>query len=357
MTVYIALAVTEWRRGSSPLAGDGYYYASIAISLWQDGDLDIADELPGEAWQHSGHVALDQRGRLVPKHSLVLPLLALPVLAVSFDPVGCAVANLLAFSLLLVSLWVLAKRAAGDWAGAAATALTGLATFLPRYSWSFGSDVLGTALLLAGVATLPRRGGPDFGWRALLAGLLVGTAVVARLLLVVTLPGLALLLAGRQRQVFAGFVVGFALPLACFGALNFHLFGSPGVTGYDRIAVVGPEGWTTESHRKDFSEPLGIGLVRQVTDRRIGLLATSPITVISLVGLPLLWRQHRDLALWCGWTALSLLVVVAQYRYWHVSGIGNRFLMPLVVLGGVPLAAMVARGWALSRRRRLLSDG
>ena len=56
--------------GPPVLKGDGYYYVSTAISVWQDQDLDLKNQLPGDLRRHSGHISLDRRGRMVPKHPI-----------------------------------------------------------------------------------------------------------------------------------------------------------------------------------------------------------------------------------------------------------------------------------------------
>lgn len=72
LTVYLAVAAAGY-DGRPYLRGDCPYYFLTGDSLLADGDLDLGNQLPGEPSRYSGEVALDRRGRLVPKHPIALP--------------------------------------------------------------------------------------------------------------------------------------------------------------------------------------------------------------------------------------------------------------------------------------------
>jgi hypothetical protein len=50
------------------------------------------------------------------------------------------------------------------------------------------------------------------------------------------------------------------------------------------------------------------------------------------------------------WTAAALLLFFARYELWQASAYGNRFLLPLVALGALPLATLAE--WAAAKVRR-----
>lgn len=347
LALYLGIVATGF-DGDHYLRGDCPYYYAAAESLLRDGDLDLGNQLPGELRHHSTDVALDRFGRLVPKHPLVLPLLALPLVA-AFGQPGALVFNLLQLTALLGVLYGLALRCAGPWAAAVAVALTGTATLLPRYAWNFSPDVLATLLLAAGLLALPAEREPA-PLRHLAAGLLLGLAVVAKLPYLVALPGALALVGSPWRRALPPLVAGLALPLALWALLNSHLFGSPLTSGYDRIAILGQGEVRTYSQRDDFDLPLRRGLAGQLLDRRHGLLPTTPLTLVSLAALPLLARRRPRLALAVGMTAAALLLFFSRYELWYTSAYGNRFLMPVVALAALPLAALGE--WAAARARR-----
>src|SRR5947209_19551839 len=67
-------------RWADFLTGDCPYYAAAAESLLRDGDLDLRNQLEGDLRQHHGFFAASPQGRVVPKHSVLMPLLSLPFL-------------------------------------------------------------------------------------------------------------------------------------------------------------------------------------------------------------------------------------------------------------------------------------
>jgi hypothetical protein len=349
LLVYLWIVATGF-DGRHYLRGDCPYYFLTAVSLLQDGDLDLGNQLRESAdlQRHSADVSLDRFGRLVPKHPLVLPLLALPLIAALGAP-GALLFNLLQLAALLYVLFALARRAAGPWAAAAAVALTGVATFLPQYAWNFSPDLLATLLLAGGLVALPAgRGAAPL--RHLLAGALFGLALVAKLPYAVALPGALALVGSPWRRTLPPLAAGLALPLALLALLNLHLFGSPATTAYDRIAVFEHGGVRAYSQRGDFDLPLRAGLAGQLFDREHGLLPTTPITLVSLAALPLLARRHRRLAFAVAFASAALLLLFSRYQLWYTSEYGNRFLMPLVALAALPLAALCE--WAADKLRR-----
>lgn len=359
LPVALFLAVAAWNAaaGKPLLRGDCPYYYATSLSLLQDGDLSLAGQISNSS-VHSGQISLDRFGRPVPKHPPLLALAALPFVAAGGET-GVLVFNLLQLALLLVVVERLARRFASPWAAAAAVALTGVASFLPAYAWNFSPDVFATLLLTASLLALPaatapaqdeesepgeRRGdgSPAVTWRHAAAGVLFGLACVAKLATVLLAPAV-LLLAGRRLRSLAALAAGVALPLALYGLLNLHLFGSPTVTSYDRIVHREADGVRLHSTREDFHQPLGRGLAVQLLDQRRGLLWTAPLALVALAALPLLARRRPAAALAVAWTALVLLLFYARYDWWWTSEYGNRFLMPAVVLAALPLAALAER--------------
>ncbi len=325
-----------WLRGDCP-----YYYVT-AVSLLEDHDLDLWNQLGGVVSIHDRQVALDRRDRLVPKHPPWMPLAAAPWIAVGGE-LGALVFNLSQYVVLLWLLWCLARRAAPPRSASMAAAATGCLTFLPHYVWNFSPDVFTTVLVLGAVCVLTRdRGRGSWAWEAV-AGLLLGVAVASRpTFALVAVPAVVLLAPARGRDRFA-LLLGLAAPLVAAGALNAHLFGAPTTTAYDRIVHVVDGRVEIESHRGDFDlRMLPSGSRGQLVDRRRGLLWTSPITLVALLGLPWLWRRDRLVAAFVATSGAALFVAFSCYALWPTSHVGNRFLMPVVALAVVPLAALFA---------------
>lgn len=342
LVVYFAVCAWQAAAGTPLLRGDCPYYYATARSLLEDGDLSLAGQIT-RGRVHSGMVSFDLEGRPVPIHPPLLPLVALPFIAAAGQG-GALAFNLLQLALLLALLHRLAARAAAPAAGAAAVALLGIASFLPAYAWNFSPDLLTALLLAAALAALPDAA--DGGDRLLLlrhagAGLAFGLACVGKLSFLVLAPALVVLAVRRWRPLVA-LAAGLALPLLLYGLLNQALFGSPLVTSYDRIAHFEDGEVVLHSTREDFNQPLLEGLGHQALDPRRGLLWTAPVALVGLAALPLLWRRRRRLALAVLWVAVALPLVYARYDWWWTSEFGNRFLLPVVALAAVPLAALLA---------------
>jgi hypothetical protein len=346
--VVYAAVIAHGYDGDPYLRGDCPYYYWTAISLARDHDLDLGNQLPGGLSRHFDAVALDRRGRAVPKHPIVLPLAALPFVAL-LGPPGALVFNLAQMAALVAVLYALTRRIADPLAASVAVALTATLSFLPHYVWNFSPDVFAALLLVAGIWALAPAAGPAApAWRDVLGGLALGTACMAKPLLVCTLPAW-LLLALVPWPRLARTAAGLAVPLAAWALLNVHLFGAPQVTAYDRIARLGEHDVETYSQRGDFSQPMAKGLKRQFRHPTQGLLHTSAITLVSWLGLPLLARRRPRLAAAVAAGTLSLILVLSTYVLWDSSHYGNRHLAAVVALAALPLAALLD---AVFRRRR-----
>lgn len=344
--LYLGVAAKGY-DGKPFLRGDCPYYFAAGLSLLEDRDLDLGNQLPGDPLAHSGQVALDVRGRVVPKHPLPLALVALPAIA-AFGPGGALAFNLLQLGLLLLLLYRLALDLSSPAVAALAVAATGTVSFLPHFAWNFSPDVFSTLLLVTGLWALAPRAEALNVRRVFWGGLALGTAVVSKFALLVTLPGLWFLLPRPIRQrANAALAAGLALPWAAFAAFNWRFFGAPWVTSYDRIARAVDGQWVATSQRSDFDLPFVLGATGQLFDPAHGLWSTSLITLFSLAGLGLLAKKNPGLCRFVGLATLGLFVFFAFYRPWSTSHYGNRFLIPVVALAVLPLAVMLdhARAW------------
>ena len=351
-TVLVALAIIygvivgTGYDGEPALRGDAWYYYLTADSLLQDHDFDLANQLPGQLEKHSGEIALDQNNHFVPKHNIVLAILSLPLVAL-WGKQGAVIFNLLQLLLCLhaLNLWIASYSSPGT--ASVATFLVGVASFAPHYVYNFSQDILATMFLLGAFICLDRRSDRRLG--LLLAGVLFGIACVAKFPYLVVLPALMFLLPPKPLG-WIYFGVGFAGPVALLLGYNGAMFGDPLVTSYDRIAIFEAGAWHVATHRNDFSmEIFSRGAIGQLTDRQHGLLWTSPITVPSLVGLFYLLQRRWRLGVALGATILLLYGFFAAYRFWDTSHYGNRFLFPVIVFGGLPLALLLDQ---LVRSRR-----
>jgi hypothetical protein len=336
--VYLAVIAVQY-DGRPYLRGDCQYYYFTAVSLLEDHDLDLANNLTRPLVRHSDDVSLDTRGRLVPKHPIWMALFALPLIA-AFGAPGALVFNLLQLVLLLYLTARLAARYSSPWDSSIAIALTGVTSILPHYVWNFSPDVFSCVLLVAGLVALPPHRCPNT-LRHGIAGFLFGLAAISKFSLFLALPGLPLLCGRPFKKSLPALAVGLLVPAVLFSALNLHLFGSPLTTSYDRMARIEGDVVVVHSQRSDFGLPVVEGVRGQIMDRAHGLLFTSPITLLSLFGLYPLARRDKGAALYLIVTFLAMFLFFSTYEPWRASHFGNRFLMPICVLAAAPLAALL----------------
>ncbi len=313
------------------LGGDAPYYLMMALSMQQDGDLDLGNQLIGGLAAHDKKIALGLDGTWRPKHPVLFPVMALPFTS-AWGPPGALGFNVLCLAGLLLSTQALASRLAGRRAGIAAAALLLLGSYLP-FAYQFSADLhwalLTTTMLLALISR-----------RALLAGLLGGLAVWAKVLSFPFLVAAGIMvLRWRRPRLLAGFVLAGVLASAPMFYLNYKFFGSPFTTGYDRIATVGADDRPVlHSHRGDFSAPIFEGLRDQIANLEHGLVRHSPILFVALLGVLPWWRRDKWTAGLLMGACLVLLMTMSSYRHWKQGQPnGSRFLLPAIAIAAIPL--------------------
>jgi hypothetical protein len=204
-------------------------------------------------------------------------------------------------------------------------------------AYNFAPDVLSTLLVAGGVVALLHG-------RSVTAGALLGLSLWAKWTNLVFFPvALVTLAARREWRALLRFGAAGALPLMGLLGLNWHMFGSPLVTPYDRVLVVSKARWVLEpSHRTFFTVPFWRGLWTQLTDARMGLFRRAPPVLLALPGFAALYRRDRRATLLVGGACAAQLAVFAKYDQWNVSSYGPRFLLSVVALSALPAAAALA---------------
>jgi hypothetical protein len=161
------------------LRGDCAYYYVTALSIAQDRDLDLFNQLPGNVEDHATQVSLAVDGRIVPKHPIVMPLVSLPFVAL-LGPPGALGFNVIQLTALLVIIYCLAARWASTWIAAGSVILTGIGSVMPHYVWNYSPDIFATVLLTGALVALPASSDEISPSRHLLAGLLLGLSWVSK---------------------------------------------------------------------------------------------------------------------------------------------------------------------------------
>lgn len=372
--VYGLYFQAQWVYGERPIyhvTGDEPHYLVIATSLLRDGDLDVLNNYRDkDYWSfypyHLGdprdpedmHALYGRAGHLYSKHSLGLPLLILPAMAVArvagADGHGPATVLLMGITAVLsVQLFLLARRCSGSLpASLAAWAAVAFSPPLLLYADQFYPEVPGALMLVVALRGLVA---PRFGRaQALTAGLALGALpwFHLRYLPLAAVAGAALAWRASRRprsrrpwpegQLLAWLLLPAVLCAGALLALDWRLFGGvPRVDEYGTVAA----------------SNLLVGLPGLLLDQQYGLLTYAPVLALALLGLPLLWRTTpRIVGLTLLMTLGSYFLFIASFSFWYGAfSPPARMLVPVAPLLAVPLALALAR-WRGTAFRLIFAD-
>lgn len=364
---------------SAATSGDEPHYLLTAVSLAEDGDLDVADEMARERYRPFHQPALrpqgrvDERGRMVVPHDPLLPALLAPSLAAGGYVGAKLTLSLMAVGLAGMLVWTAVRRLRVRPATAVVT-VTVLTSSAPLAA--YGSQVypeLPAALALACAA-------------AALTGPLGRGGLAATLAAVVALPWLsvkyipvaaALALVGGVRMVRAGRAplagwcaallaaagtVWLVAHMAWYGGITVYAAGSFFAEHGGQAAVLG----TDPNYLGRTQRLLGL-----LVDREFGIAAWQPAWLLVVPAIAALMR-HRPrwwpvvaapaLAGWLtaafvaatmhGWwfpgrqVVVALPLLVLAVAWWVDRGHGRRLVVAaLGVLGVATWVWLVIEGW------------
>ncbi len=370
--VAVGLAVTGWCAPAIParaefdarVTADEPQYLLTAISLAEDRDLNIRDELRLQRWKAFHDAPLPRQtkplgaGQRISPHDPLLPvLLAVPVAVAGWAGAKLALA-LMAGVLAAATVWIAVRRF-GVAPGLAALVVVAFFAVPPLavYGTQIYPEVPAALAVVAAVAAITgpmRRGGLVLATASLVA---LPWLSVKYLPVVVVLFGMATAGLLRRGRVAAAAAVAGVMALAAGAWLWFHR------------AVYG--GWTAYAAGDHFSageatvmgsDPDFVGrsvrLLGLTADRSFGLAAWAPALLLAAAAFGALARRRPP-----GWSVLAAAVAVAWLTATFVALTMHGWWWPgrqLVVI--VPLL-VVAVAWFLHnaepahRRRWLIALG
>jgi hypothetical protein len=250
---------------------------------------------------------------------------------------------------MAAAAWLVFLIASRLWGSVPDAAIAALAIALGSICWvyaKFGYNApLATACLAAATheAIAATRGGHDR--RLAGAGLALGLGLLTRHELVAAALPVALFVvletpSPRKTVLRLAWLAAGALPPALVWLWwNAIRFGHPLDTGYLRDTVPG------------FGSPLASGLYGLLLSPTASVFAYAPLVLLGTVALARLWRTDRAVTLLLAGQAVTMLLVYAQLENWRGGrSYGPRYLVPLVPLVCLPLAAWLATADRVTRR-------
>jgi hypothetical protein len=302
LVLFGAYAATIGMRAfdNSAYAGDEPRFLMTARSLAHDGDVNVFDDYRANAYRGFYMHKLASAGvpdrahrTLYEPGGLGFPLLLAPAYAVGgAHGVELFLAALAALAVALA--YLLALRVVPDPWALGATLAVGLSPPLLAYSTTVYPE-LAAGALLAGAALLGLAAGEHatrprvFGSFLLLALLPWMSVRLAPAGIAVALYVIARLRAQRHglMALMGAEIAGFSGAL--FVALNEGFYG--GLTPYSGL----PHGVSaTGAHTLGDYAARSSRLASLFLDRNVGLFRWAPVLLLTLVGVWLLWRGHRE---------------------------------------------------------------
>jgi hypothetical protein len=343
IVVYLCLIYPPWIlfnavSGIDFIKGDSHYYRAVIVSLLEDGDLLLRNNI--EATDPlNGQLAVGKNG-LVPKHPIFMSLVSIPFYKVLGDR-GLLLFNVIDCVILILLIFKLNRLFVNGLLACLTSVLYATATLLYNYVYNYSPDVFATVLIFAGLNLVLRK-------KYYSGALFLGLSVFAKLPNAV-LAGVALLYASwmilteRPDETHAAWhknwlqlacaLAFFVIALVPFGYINYVLFGSPVITGYQRTAEHGAVAGEIQitDHVNKFNQPFFTGALRLLLDPNSGILPTNPVLIFAFFGLLHLPKNaHRHSIYLIIALCVAQFLTFAKYDDWQTSEFSNRFLMTFV---------------------------
>ena len=326
------------------LKGDCVYYQAVIVSLINDHDLLLANNISDDPL--AGQLALGKNG-FVPKHPILMPLVSGPFY-ILFGSHGLLIFNIIDCALLIIIIFKINRLFFGELTSLVTTILYASCTLFLDYVYNYSPDIFSSVFVLAGLYLM-------MVGRYYLSAVLLGLSVFAK----VTngpIAGVILLSAGFVRSkkdsvssksfehlwqnalITLKASVVFLVALTPFFLTNYFLFGSPFETGYQLNVVAGPATGDImfRNHADRFNQPLLMGICQILFHPTSGIIVTNPLLYFAFIGLFYSKKigNPRKISL-IGIICLLQLFFYAKYDFWYMSHFSNRFLLIFVALSSV----------------------
>lgn len=349
----LALFLGIVSRRTTP-TGDEPHYLIMMQSLLQDGDFDVRNNYENRDYLAyypevipDPHIIVTGE-RWYPVHAVGLPIIAAPVYAVGGRTGVVVLLTLLAVAGLRVLWSVLQLAGCGPRAGAVATVVAGLTLPLSSMAGQVFPEVL--AFLLVGIALraiIPRA---PSRWDVL--GLAVSVGVLPWLHPKYALLSGALLLSMaliQPRRATLAPLLGAASVLVVSVAgqaiLSYRWYGAP-LPGAPILVThgVSPGDWLPAILGHFFVSPW-VGLLGILFDQQSGVFFASPVYLLAIPGVILLWRRAPRLAAACVLVFASVYLPAGSFGVWY-GGYSSpaRLLTPTVPVLALGVASILELG-------------
>jgi hypothetical protein len=345
--------------------GDEPHYLLMTQSLLRDGDFDLRNNYEHMDYlEYYPRVIPDAHVTLVgnywyPVHGIGLPILSAPWFALAGRAGVVVMLTLMSVAGIRI-MWSVLQQA-GFKGRVTNTSVLVMGFTLPLLSLS-GQIFPEVPAFLVVAVTLRAIVAPTLtGWN--LATISLGLAWLPWLHPKYITLTAALLLSLAFAHYRRSSIRTLAIPTGLFVlsdlgliVLSYQWYGVP-VPGAQLMASqasFSPYYWLTHIAGHFFIHPW-VGLIGVLLDQQSGIFLASPVYILAIPGIILLWhRRRRTLAIACGIVFTAVYLPAGTWGQWH-GGFASpaRFLTPIVPVLAIGIASMLDAGG--TRAWRLLS--
>jgi hypothetical protein len=322
-------------------SGDSWWYEEIVISIIQDHDLNMANNID-EKIHHSGQLAMSIEGYLAPKHSIFFAIATIPFYLI-FGPIGAMYFNLFLIVLLNLLVYAINRMFFNKTVSLITTFLFATGTIIMSYSFNYLAEVFSTVLLAAGVLFILRK-------NYSLAAIILGFSCFAK---VSNAPWVGIMflyilwnsfqankdLSLKERMLliapnYSMLILIFFISLIPVFVTNYFLYGGILTTGYHRTVSLDENyNLIILNGASGFSQGFWEGLKNILFHPELGLIEANPIILVSMVGILMFKKMtQKPFAIMFMIIILGQFLLFAKWDMWYATEFGNRFLMFSIVL-------------------------
>lgn len=326
---------------------------TTVISLVEDRDLDLRNQLKNDPEEAGDQTAQGSKGEWYPLHEYFMSFVTIPFYVLLGVP-GCLVFNVLLVIVLQMILYDLCCHYVDHHSAFAAVVLTGLTTLLLDYTYSYSIDVFAAFWLVASYWGMVHR-------KFMVSGIIWGLSVFARVTNLVTAPAFAAFLFlevfefkkegtipenSRLQKLLKCtglFLLGVIPGALMIALMNWNMFGSPFMISYYRWQHFVGGAAVLSSQENSFSVSFINGLPAVLFDRGQGLFFRAPTLLLALpFGLRQFWHCARNDTVLYVSILVTMVGLFSKYELWAFGG-GYRYLVSVAVLGALPLSFAIAK--------------
>jgi hypothetical protein len=342
--------------------GDEPHYLLMTQSLLRDSDFDLRNNYEHMDYlEYYPRVIPDAHVTLVGNHWYPVHGIGLPIVSAPWFALGGRAGVVFLLTLMSVAgmriVWSVLQQA-GFNGRVTTTSVLVMGFTLPLLSLSGQIFPEIPAFLLVAI-TLRAIVAPTLtGWN--LATVSLGVASLpwlhSKYIILAAALVLSLAFAHYRRSSIWTLTIAtglFVLSGLGLGHLSYQWYGVPlpGAQLMTSHPSFSPHYWLTHIAGHFFVQPW-VGLLGVLFDQQSGILFASPVYILAIPGIILLWRRQRALAIACGIVFTAVYLPAGTWGQWH-GGFASpaRFLTPIVPVLAISTASMLdaggTRAWRL----------